>query len=198
MNPLEANLALRRAVRLVALLNLGYFGIEFAVAQAIGSVSLFADSVDFLEDAAVNFLIIIALSWSARQRARVGMLLAGILLIPGLATLWAAWEKFNVPIPPAVGPLSWTAIGALIVNLSCAFMLTRYRYHSGSLTTAAFLSARNDALANVAIIGAALLTARTASVWPDLTVGLGIALLNADAARDVWKAARKEHNQAAP
>jgi Co/Zn/Cd efflux system component len=32
---------LRRVVRLVALLNLSYFGVEFAVALAIGSVSLF-------------------------------------------------------------------------------------------------------------------------------------------------------------
>jgi Co/Zn/Cd efflux system component len=45
----------------VAALNLAYFGVEFAVALKIGSVSLFADSVDFLEDAAVNFLITVAL-----------------------------------------------------------------------------------------------------------------------------------------
>lgn len=45
---------LRRVVRLVGLLNLGYFGVEFAVAQAIGSVALFADSIDFLEDASGN------------------------------------------------------------------------------------------------------------------------------------------------
>ena len=48
---------------------------------------------------------------------------------------------------------------ALAVNLLCAFMLARYRDHAGSLTRAAFLSARNDALANIAIIGAGLLTA---------------------------------------
>ena len=45
---------------------------------AIDSVSLFADSVDFLEDASVNFLIAIALGWSATSRARVGMGLAGV------------------------------------------------------------------------------------------------------------------------
>ena len=45
---------LRRAVALVAVLNLAYFGIEFAVALSIGSVSLFADSIDFLEDASIN------------------------------------------------------------------------------------------------------------------------------------------------
>jgi Co/Zn/Cd efflux system component len=107
------NAALRRVVGLVALLNLGYFGVEFAVALAIGSVSLFADSVDF---------------------------------------------------------------------------------HSGSLTRAAFLSARNDALANVAIIVTGLVTAFVwRSAWPDLIVGLGIAAMNADAAREVWEAACEEH-----
>ncbi|PKQ06078.1 MAG: cobalt transporter, partial [Alphaproteobacteria bacterium HGW-Alphaproteobacteria-12] len=59
----------RDAVRLVALLNLAYFGIEFAVALSIGSVSLFADSVDFLEDASINFLIVVALSWPVLWRA---------------------------------------------------------------------------------------------------------------------------------
>jgi Co/Zn/Cd efflux system component len=67
---------LRRVVGRVSLFNLGYFGIEFAVAVAIGSVSLFADSIDFLEDASVNLLIFAALGWSSRQRAQVGMLLA--------------------------------------------------------------------------------------------------------------------------
>lgn len=138
---------------LVMALNLGYFGVEFAVALVIGSVSLFADSIDFLEDASINFLIFVALSWNAMLRARVGMMLAGILLVPGIATLWMAWDKFSVPVAPDAIPLSLAGAGALAVNLACALMLTRYRHHSGSLTRAAFLSARNDAFANVAIIG---------------------------------------------
>lgn len=186
--------ALRRVVAIVALLNLAYFGIEFAVALRIGSVSLFADSVDFLEDASVNLLILAALAWSAKNRARVGMALAAILLVPGLATLWTAWEKFNAPVAPDPVPLSLAALGALAVNLSCAFMLSRYRGHKGSLTRAAFLSARNDAFANLAIIAAALITAFAwHTAWPDLIAGLGIALMNADAAREVWSAARTEH-----
>jgi Co/Zn/Cd efflux system component len=54
--------ALRRAVLLVAVLNLAYFGVEVGVALQIGSVSLMADSVDFLEDASVNLLIFTGLS----------------------------------------------------------------------------------------------------------------------------------------
>jgi Co/Zn/Cd efflux system component len=76
------NANLRKVVIIVAVLNLAYFGVEFAVARAIGSVSLFADSVDFLEDASVNFLIAMALGWNATNRARLGMALASILLIP--------------------------------------------------------------------------------------------------------------------
>jgi len=191
--PLDVSAGLRRVVRRVALLNLGYFGIEFAVALAIGSVSLFADSVDFLEDASVNLLILLALGWGVRQRALVGMGLAGLLLVPALATLWTAWNKVAVPVPPEPLPLLLTAAGALAVNLSCAVMLARHRHGGGSLTRAAFLSSRNDAFANVAIMAAALVTAWWPSPWPDLVVGLGIAALNADAAREVWQAARREH-----
>ena len=195
-NTAKSTLSLRKVVIIVAVLNLAYFGVEFAVALTIGSVSLFADSIDFLEDASVNLLIAIALGWTATSRARVGMALAGILLIPGLATLWTAWEKFMVPSPPAPLPLTLAGAGALAINLSCAFMLVHFRTHSGSLTRAAFLSARNDGLANVGIIAAGLVTAYTLSVWPDLIVGLGIAAMNADAAREVWNAAREEHRAA--
>jgi Co/Zn/Cd efflux system component len=194
--PCPAHATLRRAVLVVALLNLGYFGIEFAVALAIGSVSLFADSVDFLEDTSINLLIFVGLGWSARSRALLGMALAGILLIPGFATLWTAWNKFLLPLPPAAVPLTLAGAGALAVNLTCALILARFRNHAGSLTRAAFLSARNDAFANIAIIAAGFVTAATHSGWPDLVVGLGIAAINADAAREVYTAAWREQRPA--
>lgn len=190
---------IRAAVALVAALNLGYFGVEFLVALQIGSTSLFADSVDFLEDAAVNFLIFAALGWSATRRAQVGMVLAGILLVPALAFLWALWRKVADPIPPDATMLSLTGGGALIINVFCAFWLARWRHGQGSLLKAAFLSARNDAVANIGIIAAGLVTLLLwRSVWPDVIVGIAIAAMNIDAARAVWNTARAEHQQAAP
>ena len=59
--------------------------------------ALFAASIDFLKDASVNFLVFAALEWNAVRRACVGMALAGILLVPGLATLWTAWDKLAFP-----------------------------------------------------------------------------------------------------
>src|SRR5205823_9071379 len=114
-----------------------------------------------------------------------------------IATLWTAWEKLMAPMPPAPLPLSLTGLGALAINLSCAFMLARSRAHSGRLTRAAFLSARNDTVANLAIIAVGFATAYTHSGWPDLFLGLGIAAMNAHAARAVLRVARREHRAAA-
>jgi Co/Zn/Cd efflux system component len=197
MSVTTQEVALRRAIVQVAALNLAYFFVEFAVARRIGSVSLFADSIDFLEDASVNFLVLAALGWSARRRAAVGFVLALLLLIPGVATAWMAWQKFNVPLPPAELPLSVAGLGALAVNLYCAYLLARVRNVAGSLSRAAFLSARNDAAANVAIIAAAGVTALWTSAWPDLIVGAGIFLLNLGAAHEVFEAARKERRESA-
>lgn len=193
---LKKNRALRLTVRNVAALNLGYFGIEFAVALAIGSVALVADSVDFLEDAAVNILILAGLGLPLARRAQLGMLLAAIILVPALATAWTAWQNFATGLVPEPTPLTLTGLGALAVNFVCARLLAQHRTSGGSLTRAAFLSARNDVIANVAIIAAGLLTAATLSRWPDLVVGAGIGLLNAGAAREVWEAARAEHTAA--
>ena len=190
--------ALRRTVLLVATLNLAYFGIEFAVAQAIGSVSLFADSVDFLEDASINLLIFFAAVWPARRRSYVGSVLAFVILIPALATIWTAIVKIGDPVAPEALPLSLTAVGALLVNLTCALLLVRHRNHPGSLAKAAWLSARNDALANIAIIGVGVVAIWFTTGWIDIVVGVAIGLLNADAARTVWKLSRAERIQLQP
>jgi Co/Zn/Cd efflux system component len=184
--------ALRRAVLMVAALNLGYFFVEFAVARLIGSVSLFADSVDFLEDASVNLLVLLALGWSARRRAALGFVLALLLLIPGIATAWMAWQKFHAPVPPAELPMALAGLGAFAVNLYCAWLLVRVRHAAGSLSRAAFLSARNDAVANIGIVAAAGVTVIWPSAWPDLIVGLAIFALNLGAAHEVYEAARKD------
>lgn len=189
----EMSAELRRTVHVVALLNLVYFAVEFSVATEIGSVSLLADSIDFLEDASFNILVLLALGWSAWARSCVGMLLAVLVLVPAGATLWMVWSKLMAPVAPSPLSLSLTAFGALVVNLACAAMLARFREHKDSLVKAAFLFSRDDALANIAIILSGIVTAYVwRSAWPDLIVGLGIAAVNADAAYSIWKAARAE------
>lgn len=188
----HATNAMRRTVALVAVLNFAYFFVEFGVARAIGSVALFADSIDFLEDTSINVLVLVALGWTAARRRVVGLGLALVLMVPGLAAIWTAWEKLSHPLIAEPFLLTLTGVGALLVNFTCAVLLARVRHDGGSLTTAAFLSARNDVLANVGIIGAGLMTWGLNSIWPDIIVGLAIAALNAGAAYEVYEAARGE------
>ncbi|WP_309126606.1 cation transporter [Kocuria sp.] len=183
---------LRRTVLLVAGLNLAYFSVEVTVAVAIGSVSLFADSVDFLEDTAINLLIVVALAWSPHRQALAGKAMALVILAPALAAAWQALAELGDPVPPDPAALVLTAGGAAAVNLLCSAVLARFRHHGSSMARAAFLSARNDVLVNLAVVAMGVLTAWTGSGRPDLVLGLVVVVLNAGAAKEVWETAEEE------
>ena len=182
----------KKAVFFVAILNLLYFFVEFIVALNIRSVSLLADSIDFIEDASINFLIFFAVSLTTIKKARISILLSIIMLLPGIVALWAIWQQIIHQEPPAPVELSTVAFGALIINCLCTLILMKFRNYSGSLTKAAFLSARNDALANIAIIFTGIITILYPSIWPDILVGLFIAYIRAESALVIYKKAIKE------
>lgn len=181
----------RRIVAWVAALNLiGFFG-EFIVSCIIGSASLFADAADFLEDFLINALVLAALRWSAAGRRKASYGLAGLILIPALASFgMAIWKIINGAIPEPLA-LSGTAIVAMVINLVCAVLLIQLR-HGSALTRGAWLAARNDVAANILIIGAGLLMMVWASPWPDIVVGILIGAINLRAAAEVFEQARAE------
>ncbi|GAB3279593.1 cation transporter [Microbacterium lacusdiani] len=183
---------IRRAVLTVALLNLAYFFVEFVVALQARSVSLLADSVDFLEDTSINLLIFIALGWALARRALMGKVMAVLILAPAGFATWEAVQRFLAPEAPKVLPVVLASIGAIVVNGLSAVLLARVRHHGGSLSRAAFLSARNDVLVNVAIIAMAAITAWTSSGWPDLILGCLIILLALHSAWEVWEVSEEE------
>jgi len=182
----------KKAVLLVAALNLLYFFIEFIAALNIRSVSLLADSIDFIEDASINFLIFFAISLTLAKRAKVSIILSIIMLLPGLTALWAVWQQVIYQEPPRPIELSLVAFGALIVNFLCTFILIRFKNFSGSLTRGAFLSARNDVLANIAIILTGIITFFYPSIWPDIVVGIFIAYIRTESALEIFNKAMKE------
>ena len=60
------------------------------------------------------------------------------------------------------------------------------------MSRAAFLSARNDVVVDVAIIAMAVITFWTTSGWPDLILGCFIILLALHAAREAWEVSEEE------
>lgn len=190
-NPPDPQL-LRRTVLIVAALNFAYFFVEFLVALSAHSVALLADSVDFLEDTAVNVLIFVALGWPLVRRAAMGKVMALVILGPAALAGWEAIQRFSHPEPPLVVPLVAASLGAIVINGTSAWLLSRVRHHGGSLSRAAFLSARNDVLVNVAIIAMGLVTVWTDSGWPDLVLGCFIIALALRAAHEVWEVSEEE------
>ena len=183
---------LRRAVLLVAMLNLAYFVVELTVALAAGSIALLADSVDFLEDTAINLLIFVALGWPLARRATTGKAMALVIVGPAAVAGWQAIDRFSDPSAPEVTAVVLVSLGAIAVNGTSAWLLVGTRHHGGSLSRAAFLSARNDVLVNVSIIAMAAVTLWTGSGWPDLILGCFIILLALHAAREVWEVSEEE------
>ena len=183
---------LRRAVLIVAALNFGYFFVEFSVALMAGSVSLLADSVDFLEDTSINLLIFIALGWPLTRRSRLGKVMTLVILAPAVLAGWEAIHRLTDPRMPDVVPLVVASLGAIAVNGTSAWLLARVRHHGGSLSAAAFLSARNDVLVNLAIIAMGICTIWVQSGWPDLILGCVIIALALHAAWEVWEVSEEE------
>ncbi|OFO18665.1 cobalt transporter [Corynebacterium sp. HMSC056F09] len=185
------NARARRIVAWVAALNLlGFFG-EFIIAAFIGSAALFADAADFLEDFLINALVLLALRWSAEGRRKASYGLAGLILIPALASYgMAIWKIITGAVPEPL-TLSGTAVAAMLINLLCAVLLIQLR-HGSALTRGAWLAARNDVAASILILGAGLLMLVWASPWPDIVVGLIIGTINLRAAAEVFEQARAE------
>lgn len=179
----------KKTVLLVAILNFVYFFIEFISAINIRSVSLLTDSIDFIEDTSINLLIFFAISLSITKRAKISILLSFIMFLPGLTALWAIWQQIIYKEPTEPIELSLIAFGALIVNCFCTYLLMRFKNYSGSLTRAAFLSARNDVIANIAIIIVAAITYLYSTIWPDILVGLFIGYIRAESALEIYRKA---------
>jgi Co/Zn/Cd efflux system component len=174
-------MAYRRALILAAGLNLAMVGVAVAGAFYANSISLFADAIDFYEDAMTCFLAVALIGLGYRARAAFGGLLAFMMAVPCLWIAWKSVEQLLYGLAPDPVPMGAIGLLALAVNVYCAFILLPHR-KGDSAHQGVWLSTRNDAISNIAIVLAAVATAFSGSVLPDVVVGLGIAALNLHAA----------------
>ena len=183
--------AYRAALLTSALLNLAMLLIEGGVSLAIGSAALMADAVDFLEDAAVLTLALVAIHWSVRARAVAGIVQGFAMAGVGIAAVMQIVRRLQVGGAPSPAPIGGIAALALTVNGYCAYRLMRFRGGDASMR-ALWLSLRNDAVLNALTIVAGGLIALTGSGWPDIVAGVIIASVNLWSAIEVLRAAMCE------
>jgi len=183
--------AYRAALIAGAWLNGIMFFAEGAIGLAIGSAALIADAVDFLEDAGMYSLAVVAIAWSARNRALAGLVMSGAMFGVGLVAVWQVVERIIGGGAPSAPPMAATAAVALAVNVYCAWRLAPHRRGDAGVRSV-WLSTRNDAILNALTIAAAGLVGLTATAWPDLAAGVVIAAINMSAAIGIARLARVE------
>lgn len=187
----------RRILWIALCVNAVMFVIELFGGIRSGSVSLFADAVDFLGDAANYgvslFVLGLAPIWRPRTAALKGVTMGGYGVFVLAAAVWN-FTNGTVPTPETMG-----AIGALALtsNLGVAFLLYAYRNGDSDMRSV-WLCSRNDAIGNVAVMLAALGVFGTGSGWPDVVVACIMGLLGITAARTVVRHALAEMRKKAP
>lgn len=187
----ERDPAYRRALWIVVLLNLGFGLIEIVGGFIADSQALKADALDFIGDGTISLFGLIALSWTAAARSRVALAQGLFLGTLGLGVIgFAIWRAMNAVAPDA-DLMGGIGIVALIVNVTAALVLSRFREGDANVR-AIWLFSRNDALANIAVVIAAGLVAWTGKAWPDLAVAGVIAVLFLHSAWEITRGALAE------
>jgi len=172
--PSHATAAYRRALWLVAALNLVMGVVESVFGYVAGSQALKADALDFLGDGVITGLGLAAMSWGADPRARAALVQGVFLALMGLGVFAVTLYRVFVVQVPEAALMGSLGLIALIVNVACAAILLRYRDGDANVR-AVWLFSRNDAIGNAAVIVAALAVAATGTSWPDLITAAAIA-----------------------
>ncbi len=173
-----AALRLRQGRVLAAVLavNAIMFCVEFGAGLLSGSTALLADSLDMLGDSLVYGFSLFVLHRSLAWRARAALAKGVIMAVFGLGVLMEAALRIPAGVPPLVPAMAAIGTLALFANAFCFSLLWQHRTDDINLRST-WLCSRNDLIANGAVLVAAVLVAWSGSLWPDLIVGAGIAVL---------------------
>lgn len=183
--------AQRRVLHIVLWINAVMFVGELGAGLLAHSTSLIADSVDMLGDALVYGFSLYAVGRGPAWQARAALLKGGIMALFGLVVLVEVGTKLSRGVVPAPDVMAGVGLVALAANAAVLFLLWRYRSDDLNMRSV-WLCSRNDVVANVGVLAAAGGVAITRSAWPDITVGLLIAVLFVTSAITVIREARRQ------
>src|SRR5687767_8096550 len=157
----------RRVLWTVLAINAALFVGEYAAGWWADSSALQADSLDSLGDALVYVLSLVVVGGTLRQRTKAVFLKGGIQLLFGLTVLFEVARRAWFGADPLAPVMAIAASAALVGNLACFGLLTRFRSDDMNMRSV-WLCSRNDLINNVGVIMAAALVAWLDSPWPDL------------------------------
>ncbi len=168
--------AYRRVLGIALALNVFMCAVEIVAGHRADSLALVADALDFFSDSANYAISLFVLPLGLAVRARAAILKGACMALFGLGVLAAAIWHSQSDARPMAEVMSGVGVLALAVNIGVALLLLRHRTGDANRRSV-WLCSRNDAIGNVAVVGAAIAVGLTGSRWPDLAVAAGIAVL---------------------
>ncbi len=166
----------RKILIIVLAINLIMFLIEIFASLLADSTALFADSLDMLADALVYGVSLFAIGRTLSFKARVALVSGVVELLMGLAALFEVTKKWLYGSEPESDMMMSIGFLALLANIACVYLIATYR-HGDIHLRASYIFSKNDVIANIGVISSGALVAWLGSNWPDLLIGLIIALV---------------------
>lgn len=166
----------RNVLVTVLVINAVLFVVEAAAGYLAGSTALLADSLDMLGDSLVYGFSLYVLWRSEAWKAKAALLKGAIMAVFGLGVLLEVIYKTISGIVPSAETMG--IIGALVLlgNGVCFLLLLRHRSDDLNMRST-WLCSRNDIIANVSVLMAAVGVKVFDANWPDTIVGAAIAAL---------------------
>lgn len=186
-----ADPAFRRILWVALIANFVMFGVEWTASHFGDSMSLLADALDFLGDAANYGISLLVVGMAITARARASLVKSLTMGAFGVWVIGSAIHRAIAGSAPDAAVMGGVALVALAVNVAVAILLYRHR-NGDSNRQSVWLCSRNDAIGNVAVIVAATGVFASGSRWPDLVVAAIIAALSVGAAVRVARLAMQE------
>lgn len=163
-------------LRIVLAINAVMFVVELTAGLIGHSVSLVADSLDMLGDALVYGFSLYVVARGAAMKARAALFKGIIMAGFGLFVLCQAIYRIVYPQLPMFETIGAIGLLALAANGVCIYLLWCHRADDINMRSV-WLCSRNDIIANISVLFAAAGVLLTHSSWPDIVVGLALAIL---------------------
>lgn len=183
--------AYKRALWAVIAINAVMFFVEIYAGALAGSQALQADALDFLGDSLTYGLSLAVIGMSLHTRATAALFKGITLLAMGIWVLGSTFYQVLILGVPSAQIMGAIGLLALAANVASVLILMGYKDGDANVRSV-WLCSRNDAIGNVAVIGAAGAVAFTNTAWPDLIVAALMATLFLSSARQIISQALAE------
>jgi Co/Zn/Cd efflux system component len=183
-------------LKIVLLINAVMFVVELTAGLIASSTALLSDSLDNLGDALTYGLSLYAVSRGPTSKARVALFKGGLILAAGLFVLAQVAYRVFVPSLPVFETMGAISLLALLANGACLALLWKHREEDVNMSSV-WECSRNDIASNIAVFVAAVGVWLARSGWPDLLVGLVLAVVFLRSATRVLRSALVEFRRPA-